>query len=492
MIRKVNAFIQRYREDGTYADMYKRWILGGDTRMPDLPEPKNPVMTLRIGTDGRNEPMNFYSNGRLTGFDIEFARRLALFLNARCTFTAIEYPTIVTALAGGKIDLLIANLNATPERKKIILFSEPYVDSEISFLVRKERLPSRSTDTITQISQLAGRKVGVKIGTIYEDVLKEAVPDAVPVYFATITDEVEALRSGKVAGFLVDEVVIKCLARQTPGITYIPRRLRANNCAFAFPKNKPDLQQKVNAVLQRLKDDGTLKKLDEKWFGADEKAKMLPDIKLEGPNGVIRFATNSASEPFVYIKNGKMVGFDIEVAMIIASKLGYSLQIFDMDFAAIIPSLVSGKTDMAGDFIAITPERAKAVLFSIPYYSGGTVFVVAEGSAGPGGHGIANLAQLAGKKVGIVTGSAYDQVLKKKNPQAIPEYFNNFPDQTEALKSGKISAYLVDEPMARDILNHASGRDDTEGPSDIGRLCVCSGEKSDAAPEGKSTSPSRK
>ncbi len=458
LIRKVNAFIEKYRADGTYVDMYKRWILASNTKMPDLPEPENPTMTLKIGTDGRNEPMNFYQDGRLTGFDIEFARRLGFFLNAKCVYSAIEYPAIVTALVSGKIDLLIANMNATSERRKMVLFSEPYVDSEISFLVRKDRLPTASADAaITQISQFAGRKVGVKIGTIYEDVLKEAVPDAVPVYFTTITDELEALKSGKIAGFLVDEVVIRCLARQTPGITYLPKRLRANNCAFAFPKNKSGLQEKVNAVLQRMKEDGTLKKLNEKWFGADEKAKVLPDIKLDGGNGTIRFATNSASEPFVYVKNGKMVGFDIELAMIVASKLGCQLQIMDMDFAAIIPSLVSGKTDMAGDFIAVTPERAKSVLFSIPYYSGGTVFVVTQKGDKPDKQGFSDFTQLAGKKVGIITGSVYDNVLKEKNPKAVPEYFNNFTDQIEALKAGKISAFLVDEPMARDILNRTSG-----------------------------------
>ena len=384
LIQKVNAFIRQYRADGTYRDMYQRWILGKNMQMPDLPEPAHPTMTLKIGTTGVNEPMNFYANGRLTGFDVEFAKRLAYYLNAKCNFSIIEYPAIVAAALTGKIDLLIANLNATPERRKMLLFSDTYVDSEVSFLVRKDRLPAQSADAITQLSQLAGRKVGVKTGTIYEDVLKEAVSDAVPVHFTTITDEIEALKSGKITGFLVDEVVIKCLARQTPGITYLPQRLRANNCAFAFPKNKPELQEKVNAVLQRMKDDGTLKRLDEKWFGADEHAKVLPDIKLDDKNGVIRFATNSASEPFVYIKSGKMVGFDIEVAMIIASKLGYKLQIMDMDFAAIIPSLVSGKTDMAGDFIAITPERAKAVLFSTPYYEGGTVVVVTTGLAGAG------------------------------------------------------------------------------------------------------------
>ena len=114
LMKKVNAFIKGYRADGTYADMYHRWVLGKNPKMPDLPEPEHPVMTLTIGTDGRNEPMNYYSDRQLTGFDIEFAKRLALFLNAKFIYKTIEFPAIVTAATTGKIGLLIANLNATP------------------------------------------------------------------------------------------------------------------------------------------------------------------------------------------------------------------------------------------------------------------------------------------------------------------------------------------------------------------------------------------
>jgi len=158
LIQKVNAFIRQYRADGTYRDMYQRWILGKNLQMPDLPESAHPTMTLKIGTTGVNEPMNFYANGRLTGFDVEFAKRLAYYLNARCNFSIIEYPAVVAAALTGKIDLLIANLNATPERRKMMLFSDTYVDSEISFLVRKDRLAPESGKRSADIMELAGRK----------------------------------------------------------------------------------------------------------------------------------------------------------------------------------------------------------------------------------------------------------------------------------------------------------------------------------------------
>ncbi|OPY66040.1 MAG: Octopine transport system permease protein OccM [Syntrophorhabdaceae bacterium PtaU1.Bin034] len=379
LIKRVNAFITQYRADGTYQDMYRRWILGKNTRMPHVPEPKNPVMTLKIGTTGVNEPMNFYADGKLSGFDVEFSKRLALFLNAKCTFSTIEYPAIVAAAHSGKIDLLIANLNATPERRKMMLFSDTYVDSEISFLVRKDRLPTQAAGAgpITDLAQLAGKKVGVQTGTNYEMVLKDRLSRSIPMYFATFTDQIEAVRAGKIAGFLVEEVSMLDIMRRTSGLTYIKEWVCSEDYAFAFSPGQTELRRQVDAVLKVMRDDGTLKKLEAKWFGEDDAKKVLQEQKPEGQHGVIRFATDSGSPPFVYIKDGTLVGYDIEVATIVARKLGRKLEIMDMDFAAIIPSLISGKSDMAGAFITITEERAKSVLFSVPTLTGGAVVAVA-------------------------------------------------------------------------------------------------------------------
>jgi polar amino acid transport system substrate-binding protein len=78
------------------------------------------------------------------------------------------------------------------------------------------------------------------------------------------------------------------------------------------------------------------------------------------------------TEPFSYIDgSGRVVGFDIEVAGQVARKLGKKLDIVSMDFGALIPALASKKVDMIGACIIITEERARKVLFSEPYYSGG-------------------------------------------------------------------------------------------------------------------------
>jgi len=345
-----------------------------------ITEPESPAMTLKIATDGLNEPMNFYADGKLTGFDMEFVKRLAYFLNAKVTYQTMEFSALVIAAQAGKVDLLIADLNATPERRKKLLFSDPYMDSEVAFLVRKDRIPGgAAVRQITDISQLAFKKVGIITGSVYDGMLKKYVPGAVPEYFNSFSDETEALKTGKIAAFLVDEPVARDIINRTSGVITLEKALTTHSYAFAFSKTQTGLHQEVNAALKAMQDDGTLKKIDARWFGRDEAAKVLPDIKLEGKNGVIRFATNSNLAPFAYHQHGKMVGYDIDIIMRIASKLGRKLEIVDMDVAAIIPSLISGKSHMAGCGITMTEERAQSVLFSIPNYRGGTVVMVAAG-----------------------------------------------------------------------------------------------------------------
>ena len=380
LTERVNAFIRQYRADGTYRDMYSRWILGTGTKMPALPEPGNPAMTLKVGTEGLNEPMNFYADGQLTGFDIEFVKRLALFLNAKITLQTMEFSSLIPAAETGKIDLLVANLNGTPERGKKMLFSDTYVDSEIAFLVRRDRLPPKTSNhAVADLTRFSGKKVGILTGSSYDSVLKKNMPEALPEYFNSFTDQTAAVKAGKIAGFLVDEPIARDIMNNASGVTYLRQILRADGYAFAFSKSRPDLQQEVNGAIKELLDQGEIEKIDARWFGRDEAAKVLPDLKAPGKNGVIRLATNSDGAPFVYHKDGKIVGYDIDLAIHIAAKLDRKLEIVDMDFAAIIPSLIGGKTDMAGACITITEERAKSVLFSVPYYKGGVVAVVAGG-----------------------------------------------------------------------------------------------------------------
>ena len=154
--------------------------------------------------------------------------------------------------------------------------------------------------------------------------------------------------------------------------------------------------------------DGTLQKIDDRWFGTDEKAKVLPDVKLTGENGTIRFATVATSAPFSYLKDGEIVGYDIEIVLRICGELGYGLEITDMDFGGMIPGITAGKYDMAGACITVTEERKQSVLFSDADYTGGIVALVRDEGAAAG-NALPALDELNGQSLGVNTGSVFDQ-----------------------------------------------------------------------------------
>ena len=295
---------------------------------------------------------------------------------------------------------------------------------------------------------LAQKSVGVVTGAIYDQVLTARVPDARVNYFNNHTDEVAALLAGKIDALVTDEPMARYIVSQSPGLRILPEMFQQDSYAFAFPQDRAALRDEVNGALEQLRADGTLQQLAARRFGADEAAKVLPQIALPAEKGTLRFATVATSAPFSYLKDGQIVGYDIEIAMRVCRELGYALEITDMDFGGIIPGINAGKYDMAGACITVTEERKQSVLFSDPDYTGG-IAAVARDDTAAGAAGLPALDELNGKKLGVNTGSVFDQVILARLPNAQVNYFNNLPDETAALLAGKIDSVVTDQPKAR-------------------------------------------
>lgn len=140
LMSKVNAFIKQYREDGTYQKMYKHWIKTPHAKMPKIAEAKNPVGVLRVGTETANIPLNYLDREEnLIGFNIEFAKRLALYLNMKLELDVMEYSELCAAAGTKKVDLAIASIDVTDANRNLVLFSDEYIDCPVAVMVRKEK-----------------------------------------------------------------------------------------------------------------------------------------------------------------------------------------------------------------------------------------------------------------------------------------------------------------------------------------------------------------
>lgn len=392
LVERINEFIKAYRADGTYDDMYRRWILTKNPKMPDIPKPESPRETLIVGTDCQNEPMNFMGkNGELSGFDIEFIKRLAFFLDVKVEIKLISYEGLFVAAASGKIDLAVAALDATEERRESMLFTNDYIDNPIALMIRKEDYAHEDTD-IGDFSQLYEKRIGVMSGTTADLVAHESFSSSIPVYFNTFGEMVMALETGRIEGFLMDEVQSLPLLNEKKSLKRLPRELHSFDYAFVFSKESQKLCNEFSERIRSMKRDGTLKKLEEKWFSGDETKQTMPqeegDDPNAPPNGTLRMATVPQFEPMTFVRHGRVVGYDIEIAQLAASSLGYRLEPVIMEWNGYLESVASGKTHFGAGCTNVTEERKQKVLFSEPTYRGGTIVIVkktARADAGPGG-----------------------------------------------------------------------------------------------------------
>jgi len=395
LLRQLDDALARFKADGTLAKIISRWIREDEGPYDIVERPRAAGgRVLRVAIAANREPMCFVRENAFAGLDCELIERLAYELGLRVEYCDMQYSALVLALQSGKADVIISNMTPTKERKEKIHFTARYFDNPQVAMVKKP-VPAQA---VTELAHLAGKKVGIITGSAYDGLLKKKLPQALPEYFNGFADETAALKAGKIAGFLVDEPVARDIVNRTSGVTFLKTMLSSDSYAFAFAKSQPRLRDQVNAVLNEMRGSGALKRIEDKWFGKDEAAKALPADQPAGGKGVLRFATNGNIAPFAYIKDGQMVGYDIEIAMAVAGKLGLKLELIHVDLAAIIPSLVANRSDMAGCGITVTPERAQSVLFSDPHYAGGVVVMVGDsgvGGAAPAAGGAGFCAGLA-------------------------------------------------------------------------------------------------
>jgi polar amino acid transport system substrate-binding protein len=141
-----NKFLAGIKQNGVYKDMIDRWITKRETRMPDLgPAPTGGTIAAGISTGGA--PFTFVKDNVLMGFDIELLKRFGATINKDIKFSDMEFGGLVAAVASGKSDLIAASIYITPERLKLIDFSDPYYESGNRVFALKTNIAAYSHDT---------------------------------------------------------------------------------------------------------------------------------------------------------------------------------------------------------------------------------------------------------------------------------------------------------------------------------------------------------
>ena len=172
----------------------------------------------------------------------------------------------------------------------------------------------------------------------------------------------------------------------------------------------------------------------------------IGEIKKAGKL-VLGTAADYPPYEFHKIINGKdeIVGFDIEIAKLIAADLGVELEIVDMKFEGLLPALVTDDIDIIVAGMVADEERAKTVDFSIPYYEANQRMIVREEDKdtykGP--------EDLVGKPIGAQKSTIQEQIALDKYSQSKYVGLSKITDLVLELQNKKIDAVLLAEPVAK-------------------------------------------
>lgn len=222
--------------------------------------------TLLVGLEGTYPPFSFQDeSGKLTGFEVEFAQQLAQHLGVKASLKPTKWDGMLASLDSKRIDVVINQVTISDERKKKYDFSTPYTVSGIQALVRKDKEGS-----LTKPQDLAGKKVGVGLGTNYEQWLRENVKGVDIRTYDDDPTKYQDLRSGRVDAILVDRLAALDLVKKTGNTMAVAGpAFSRQEAGVAMRKGNDDLLNAVNQAIADMKKDGSLNALSEKWFGAD-------------------------------------------------------------------------------------------------------------------------------------------------------------------------------------------------------------------------------
>jgi len=234
-------------------------------------------------------------------------------------------------------------------------------------------------EPVTDLEQLHDKEFAVPSGTVADQLVRSRFPKARFKYFNSVLDACIAVRSGKADAAAYDEPILRNFAAKNPGMKVLDGMITVDHYGFAVRQDEPALKAAMDEVLAELKANGKYDEMLARWFPESGAPAPMPAVTATGTNGTLRFGTAAITEPFSFVDGSReVVGLDIELAHYFANTLGKTLEVVNMDFGGMIPALASGRVDMIGACITITPERAERVLFSEPYYTGGIAALVRE------------------------------------------------------------------------------------------------------------------
>ena len=221
---------------------------------------------LRVASNTTFPPFEFVNTKtqEITGFEMDLIRAMGKQAGYEVKITNMAFDGIIPAVLSGSVDVGASVFSVTEERKKRVLFTEPFYKSGLTVLVAKG-----NEDKIQGFKDLDGRKLAVQIGTTGAAYAKN-VEGARVSAFNTTSEAFMDLNVKNADAVVLDRPVLAYFLKTKPRVA---KNLQlsteiadAEHFGFAVKKGNAELLQKLNAALEELKKSGEFAKIEDKWF----------------------------------------------------------------------------------------------------------------------------------------------------------------------------------------------------------------------------------
>jgi len=216
-----------------------------------------------VGADTTFPPFETETNGEVTGFDIDMIKAIAKAEDMTVTLKTLPFNGIIPSLQADSIDAAVAGITIKTSRMQNVDFSDAYYKSGLSVLVKKD-------SGIKGFDDLKGHVVATKKATSSVDYLTGHgfSPDYIK-QFQSIDAAYQALETGGADAVIFDNPVNVNFKAGHDNVETVGPLLTGEYYGIAISKQKPELVEKINAGLAKIRQSGEYQKLFEKYFGGD-------------------------------------------------------------------------------------------------------------------------------------------------------------------------------------------------------------------------------
>ncbi len=233
---------------------------------------------LIVATEGAYPPYNFVApDGSLQGFDVDFAKALCVKLEAQCDIIQQNWDGMIPALIAKKYDLMVASMAILPEREKQIAFSIPYYQGPTALIMVKDAGMALGADGHATAEAMAGKRVGVQIGTVYEKFVRREWPRAEVLTYDTADNADSDLRAGRIDARLDDYIVLRQSllsaeekgAYERVGKIWGGAPFGSRGQGVGLRQEDVALKAAVDKAILAMRADGTYRAINDKYFDFD-------------------------------------------------------------------------------------------------------------------------------------------------------------------------------------------------------------------------------